>query len=38
MGDLHAVFFAIAAGITAWLITAAILRRSAMDALHALNA
>jgi O-antigen/teichoic acid export membrane protein len=38
MGDLHAVLFAIAAGIAAWSITAVILRRSAMDALHALNA
>ena len=38
MGDLHAVLFSIAAGIAAWLITAAMLRRSAMDALHALNA
>jgi O-antigen/teichoic acid export membrane protein len=38
MGDAHAVLIAIAAGMTAWLVTAAVLRRSAIDALHALNA
>ncbi|HWF63333.1 MAG TPA: oligosaccharide flippase family protein [Rhizomicrobium sp.] len=38
MGDTHAVLFAVAAGATAWLVTATVLRRSAIDALHALGA
>lgn len=38
MSNLGTVLFAIAAGAAAWLIAAAIMRRSAMDALHALNA
>jgi O-antigen/teichoic acid export membrane protein len=38
MTDRHAVLLAVIAGITAWLLATAVLRRSAMDALHALNA
>jgi O-antigen/teichoic acid export membrane protein len=38
VGPLPATGFAIAAGIAAWLAVVAVLRHSAMDALHALNA
>jgi O-antigen/teichoic acid export membrane protein len=38
LGDMHAVLLAIGAGSAAWLIAATLLRRSAIEALHALGA